>query len=183
MEREALRIGELVTALRRLTDDVGGEAGHVAVDVDRLVDDTVALVERRLAARAVALVRTPSAGLPPVLGDAGELQQVLLHLIDNALHAMPAAGRLAISTEVVDEHLVKLAVTDTGAGIAPANLSRIFDPFFTTKQSWRAPGLGLTTAFRIVEKHHGTIRVHSVVDEGTTMTVTLPAARRTAHLV
>ena len=182
MEKEALRIGDVVATLCRLTDDDGTEGGHVALDVNRVVDDTVALIERRVAGRSVALVRALGA-LPPVLGDPKELQEVLLHLIENALQAMPGAGRLAITTEVVDEHLVRLVVADTGAGIAPAHLSRIFDPFFTTKQSWRAPGLGLTTAFRIIEKHHGKIRVHSVVDEGTTMTVTLPAARREAHLV
>jgi two-component system, NtrC family, sensor kinase len=183
MEKDALRIGEVVSTLRRFTDDFGTEGGLVAIDLDRIVDDTIALIERRVSGRAVALVRTQVRALPPVLGDAEELQQALLHLIENALQAMDGTGRLAISTELVDEHLVKVAVSDTGAGIAPEHLSRIFDPFFTTKQNWRAPGLGLTNAFRIVEKHHGKIKVHSVVDEGTTMTITLPAARREGHLV
>ncbi len=183
MEQEARRIGEVVATLRRFTDDFGTEGGLAPIDLDRIVDDTVALIERRVAGRAVALVRTQARSLPPVLGDAEELQQALLHLVENALQAMNGSGRLAVTTEVVDEHLVKLAVSDTGVGIAAEHLSRIFDPFFTTKQSWRAPGLGLTTAFRIIERHHGSIKVHSVVAEGTTMTITLPAARRDAHLV
>jgi len=183
MEKEALRIGDVVVTLRRFTDDVGTEDGLVALELDRIVDDTLALVERRLSGRSVALIRERGVGVPPILGDAKELQQALLHLVENALQAMDGRGRLAVTTEVSDEHLVKVSVSDTGSGIAPEHLSRIFDPFFTTKQNWRAPGLGLTTAFRIVEKHHGKIKVHSVVDEGTTMTITLPAARREAHLV
>jgi len=73
-------------------------------------------------------------------------------------------------------------VSDEGRGIAPEHLEQVFEPFFTTKEDWQGQGLGLAVAYRIIEAHHGSIKIESKLGEGTTVTVLLPAKRRGAHL-
>jgi two-component system NtrC family sensor kinase len=116
--------------------------------------------------------------LPPVIGDAGQLQQVLLNLILNAERAMRgrAERRLSISASFDDAAgAIQVTVTDSGEGIDGANLSRIFDPFFTTRDVGEGTGLGLSICYGIVRDHGGHIEVNSERDVGTTFTVTLPA--------
>ena len=74
---------------------------------------------------------------------------------------------------MIDDN-VKIAIEDTGSGIAPENLSRIFDPFFTTKPVGQGTGLGLSLAYGIMQKHRGKIEVHSQLGKGTCFTLTLP---------
>ena len=107
---------------------------------------------------------------------ANEIQicQMLLNLILNSFHAMESKGGvLSISTSF-DEDNVQIHVSDTGHGIAPEILSEIYAPFFSTKETGKGTGLGLAIVAQVVEDHHGDIRVNSVVNEGTTFTVTLP---------
>lgn len=113
--------------------------------------------------------------------DAQQIEQVLVNLITNAIHAMPNGGELHLSLETDDRHLT-LRVRDTGTGIAPENLSRIFDPFFTTKPEGEGTGLGLSTAYGIVRRHRGQIQVESTVGVGTTFTITLPCNQSGAEL-
>lgn len=124
-----------------------------------------------------------------ILGDATQLQQVLLNLCVNARDAMPNGGKLLIRAENVrlDEnyarmHLeakpgiyVLLTVTDTGMGIPPAIIDKIFEPFFTTKPVGQGTGLGLSTILGIVRSHGGFINVYSDVGKGTSFKVYLPA--------
>jgi PAS domain S-box-containing protein len=123
--------------------------------------------------------------LPAVDGDASQLEQVLLNLAENARDAMPAGGVLRLSTRHVAGHgatdlgRVELRVTDTGVGIAAADLPRVFEPFFTTKPLGRGTGLGLPVAQGIVGQHRGTITLESREGAGTTARVVLPAS---AHL-
>ena len=108
-------------------------------------------------------------------GDAGRLAQVFLNLVLNAAHAIgdggPDAHRIGISATTTDGE-VTVAVTDTGGGIAQADIARIFDPFFTTKP--RGTGLGLPICQSIVAEHGGTISVRSTAGAGATFTITLP---------
>ena len=109
--------------------------------------------------------------------DAGQMKQVLLNLILNSIHAMPNGGTLTLSAKTTAESPpggfgVCLSVSDTGAGIPPAQRSRIFDPFFTTKDE--GTGLGLAIVHAIVEGHRGRIDVESAEGRGTTFTIALP---------
>jgi len=130
---------------------------------------------------------------PPVYGDAGMIDQVLMNLAVNAHDAMPNGGTLAIS---VDEcwvgpdylehhpdarmgHFVRLQMTDTGCGMSPKIRARIFEPFFTTKGVGKGTGLGLATVFGIVKQHAGWIEVASEVGRGTTFTIFFPASDET----
>jgi PAS domain S-box-containing protein len=121
-----------------------------------------------------------SEDLWPVLGDPGQLGQVIRNLVLNARDAMPTGGRVAVCAENLSgpAPIVRLTVADRGSGIAADVLPRIFDPYFSTKRrgEQRGMGLGLTVARAVVEKHEGTIAVESTPGQGTIIRLTLPAA-------
>jgi signal transduction histidine kinase len=119
-----------------------------------------------------------------VVCNVGELNQVFLNLLVNAAHAIAdtgkhvATGRIVVTTSWSDPDVV-VSVADNGCGIPKENLDKVFDPFFTTKEVGRGTGQGLAIARSIiVEKHGGRIDAESVVGEGTTFTLRLPAAGR-----
>jgi len=113
------------------------------------------------------------------MADETLLKQAFLNIMLNAVEAMPEGGDLAISTRLSPEgaaggrpEWVEAVFDDTGPGIQEEDLGRIFDPFFTTKKD--GTGLGLAITHRIIETHHGTIRVMSQRGKGSTFVVTLP---------
>ncbi len=112
--------------------------------------------------------------LPRVLGNPRDLQQVFLNLFLNAIQAMPKGGLLAVRGTRIGDGAVEVDVVDTGIGIPEENLGSVFDPFFTTKETGAGTGLGLAVSYGIIEKHNGSIAVHSKVGEGTTFTVRIP---------
>jgi len=116
-------------------------------------------------------------------GDPVQIEQVIEHLVRNAIQAMPGGGQLHVSVGSVGGDSLKLVVADTGRGIASAVRERIFDPFFSSKANGgKGVGLGLSISHSIVEAHHGRILVDSVEGRGATFTVVLPAAAAAAHL-
>ena len=114
--------------------------------------------------------------LPPVRGDANQLEQLLLALVMNAIDAMPHEGTLTIRTSASRDRVV-ITVEDDGTGIPQEILSRLFDPFVTTKET-KGVGLGLAISRSIVERHEGQISVWSEPARGTKFTITLPAVAR-----
>lgn len=152
-----------------------------------VVQETVALVERELAKENIAIVRR-LAPVPPTMGDAGQLAQVLLNLLTNARDAMrdQGGGTITIELETRDGELI-LAVSDTGCGIPEHLIDQIFQPFVTTKgarngSTVAGTGLGLAISYGIIEQHGGTMSVASRVGGGTTMTIRLPIRRKQAAL-
>lgn len=108
-----------------------------------------------------------------ILGNAGQIGQVFLNLITNAIQAMKNGGVITFSRH--DDHkYIYIDVEDTGSGIKPEILDKIFDPFFTTKPVGEGTGLGLSITYSLVKQHGGEIKVKSVLKEGTTFTVKLP---------
>src|SRR5262249_2686054 len=112
-------------------------------------------------------------------GDRNLLQQVLMNICVNALHAMADGGSLLIEVKPEDQYrngraFVGLRVSDSGQGIAPDSLAHVFDPFFTTKEVGEGTGLGLSVARRIVEEHGGWIEVANREVGGAAFTVWLP---------
>ena len=113
--------------------------------------------------------------MPPIYCDAGQIQQVLLALMMNAVEAMPRGGRLKVETSYHVEHREAwITIRDEGMGIPEDVLPHIFEPFFTTKAEGKGVGLGLAIAFGIVQQHGGNIKVASTPQKGTTFTVILP---------
>ena len=114
------------------------------------------------------------APVPPVLGNASELREVLVNLVQNALDALPRGGTVRMRTEAVDDEVL-VTVADNGMGMPPRVRHRIFDPFYTTKGA-KGSGLGLSVAYTIVARHKGQIMVESEEGQGTTFTIRLPVA-------
>jgi two-component system NtrC family sensor kinase len=111
--------------------------------------------------------------IPLVTCYPGELNQVFMNILSNAIEAIDDKGEIRIET-MSDGRDVYIAISDSGCGISPEHLDRIFDPGFTTRGVGVGTGLGLATSYRIVDKHEGTIRVQSEVGEGSTFTVRIP---------
>ncbi|HEY7180681.1 MAG TPA: ATP-binding protein, partial [Blastocatellia bacterium] len=151
------------------------EARYAPVDLNRVIDDTIQLLEAQLRNTEIEVVRSYADELPPAFGDGPKLQQVLMNLILNARDAMPQGGRLEISTEAGEDSVV-IEVRDNGLGIAPEHLAKIYDPFFTTKQIGKGTGLGLAVSYGIISDHGGHIDVESNLGEGTRFQITLPLA-------
>ncbi len=153
------------------------------IPMGMVVENALCLVAKEFEERRILLERR-LAKVRPVLGSAGQLQEVVLNLVLNAIHAIEFDGRIEISLEETGGRVV-LRVKDNGCGIPPENLDRIFDAFFTTKGALGGgtvggSGLGLSVSYNIVRAHAGTIGVESAPGEGATFTVTLPAVEEPA---
>jgi signal transduction histidine kinase len=167
----AERIRDIVKNLR--TFSRLDEAEFKKTDIHEGIDSTLRLLSRYFRADNITLVRDYGQ-LPPIEAFSGQLNQVWMNLLVNAAQAVSAGGgEVRIKTRAAEES-VMVSIGDTGGGIAPEHLNRIFDPFYTTKPVGEGTGLGLSISFGIVERHGGKITVNTVVNEGTTFTVTLP---------
>ncbi len=113
-----------------------------------------------------------SDGLPLVLGDHGQLKQVMLNIIRNTYDALPNGGKLEITSGIKGDKLVRLTFKDNGVGIPKDKLNKLYDPFFTTKAD--GVGLGLSISHGIINAHEGSIEVDSEVGKGTTFIIYLP---------
>jgi two-component system NtrC family sensor kinase len=112
-------------------------------------------------------------GIPEVMVDADQIQQVFINFILNASEAMPNGGQLVIESRLTAaKEFIEIKFTDSGCGISDKDKRRIFDPFFTTKQ--QGTGLGLSISHGIVERHGGKIILDSELGKGTTFTIFLP---------
>jgi two-component system, NtrC family, sensor kinase len=172
IEEGASRTAEIVKGLRtfsRLDEDHLKE-----VDLHEGIDSTLTLLRPRLG--TITVVRDYG-DIPLVECNPGQINQVVMNLLTNAVQAIDAhshgAGTVTITTRATDD-AVTIAVADTGGGIPDDVRARIFEPFFTTKAIGAGTGLGLSISYGIIEQHGGTIDVASAPGEGTTFTVTLP---------
>ena len=150
------------------------------ISLRRLIADTVAFLEHQPMLRGRHLENSVASDLPHIRADANQLSQVLMNLLLNAAQATPEGGRITISANkltFVDS--IEVRVVDTGRGIPPDILPHVFEPFFTTKRG-KGTGLGLSISQAYVRSHNGDIRVDSVLDHGTTVTITLPVRQEEA---
>jgi signal transduction histidine kinase len=174
IEEGARRASDVVQNLLRFSVQ-RKEPVRTAVDLNKLVRDTLSLTESLVREQKIDLAFDLADDKPRARADAGQLAQVLLNLVANARTAMPSGGKLRIATRKVGGEAA-LVVEDSGKGIAPEHKERIFEPFFTTKDDWSNVGLGLSVSYRIVAEHGGRIDVASEVGRGATFTVYLPSS-------
>jgi signal transduction histidine kinase len=111
--------------------------------------------------------------LPEIDCYPGQLNQVFMNILSNAIQAINAEGQITIQTSMLD-NMVKISISDDGQGMTEVTKQKIFDPFFTTKDVGQGTGLGLSISYGIIEKHNGKIEVTSTLGQGTTFTITLP---------
>ena len=145
-----------------------------SVDLYAVARDALSLVEPQASAISVKTHVDRQAGIPRVMADPESLRSALTNLIINGLQATDGTGgRLSIVLSSQDQgRRVCIEISDTGRGIAPADISKVFEPYYSTKET--GTGLGLAIVRKAVDDHHGTISVKSKVGEGTTFTITLP---------
>ncbi|MFB0556156.1 MAG: sensor histidine kinase [Phycisphaerae bacterium] len=147
----------------------------IQVNLNKVVEDGLYFFEARCAREGIELVQLLSANLPEITADPGQLNQLLVNLVVNALQSMPGAGRITVQTRFCD-HNVLLSVEDTGTGMSKEFLDKIFIPFFTTKDVGHGTGLGLPVVYGIVTAHGGSIKVDSKPGCGTRFEIQLPVA-------
>ena len=171
--RETKRCAAII---RRLLDFAREKAPEKKfADLNRLIEETVHLVERpaHLAHIEIRLELDPA--LPPVWMDPDLIKQVVMNMLVNAQHAIDHEGAITVRTRKLADK-VEISIIDTGCGIRAEDLPRIFDPFFTTKGVGKGTGLGLSVSHGIVEAHGGSIEVESTPGHGSTFRVYLPLA-------
>ena len=170
---ESRRCGDLVKNL--LTFSRTAPLNVQTTDLNTVVDRAVRLVAHQMELNGVELHLELPPGLPGVQCDPGQIEQVLLALIMNAIDAMPRGGNLWVGTKLDEDAGEEIFwVRDDGSGIPQDILPQIFEPFLTTKESGKSVGLGLAVSQNIVARHRGRIEVTSELGKGTTFTVTLP---------
>lgn len=179
IENESRRCGDIV---RNLLTFARVQPLNISdFDLNRIVRQTVKLVEHKLELGNIVPHLELAEDLPQLRGDAGQIEQLLLAIIMNAIEAMPREGNLHIVTRPTagagGQPSITIAIEDDGVGIPPEILPRLFEPFTTTKDEGKGVGLGLAISQAIVQRHAGKIEVHSEVGRGTTFTIELPVEK------
>jgi len=168
---ESRRCGDLVKNL--LTFSRTAAVNLAPADLNAVIQQSLRLIQHETELLGIQCQLALDDALPQINCDAGQIEQVVLALLMNAMDAMPRGGNLWLSTRA-EGGQVLIQVRDDGVGIAPDLLPRIFEPFLTTKETGKGVGLGLAISRGIVEQHGGTIEVASELGRGTTFTVRLP---------
>ncbi len=173
-ERAAAKITDLVSAMKRLTHMDRAPVSE-AIDVEQGLRDTVMVLGHKARDKSVSVKIDVAPSLPRVHAIGGELEQVWMNVLDNALDAVDLGGHVAVTAKP-EGHVLVVRVIDDGPGIAPEHQEKIFDPFFTTKSPGKGTGLGLDIARTHVRGHGGDIDFDSRPGR-TEFRVTLPLAR------
>jgi two-component system NtrC family sensor kinase len=172
--------------IRRLLDFAREKAPEKKfADLNRLIEDTVRIVERPAHLRDIQIELDLDRSLPQVWVDANMIEQVVMNMLVNAQQAIEEKGSITVRTRRAAQAMspepgakpvpmVEISIIDTGCGIPEANMKRIFDPFFSSKDVGKGTGLGLSVSHGIVKAHGGVIEVESKVGEGSTFRVYLP---------
>ena len=149
-------------------------------DINEITRSAIQLIENNALLKGVNLHFKPAERLPMRTVGRSQIQSVLLNILLNALDATESGGTITVTTTMglssgkTVKKGIEISVSDTGCGIPPANIERIFDPFFTTKEVGKGTGIGLSVSYGIIERHEGSIRVHSTVGKGSTFRIWLP---------
>jgi signal transduction histidine kinase len=158
LENSSARISDLIKAVKEYS--YMDQAPVQEVDIERSLETTLTIMHHKLK-RGITVTRDYAPGLPKVMANGSELNQVWTNLIDNAADAMNGNGKLTVRTARENDFVV-VEIADNGPGIPPDIKSKIFDPFFTTKGVGQGTGLGLDIVSRIVKSNHGLLNVSSV---------------------
>jgi PAS domain S-box-containing protein len=174
VRRQADRATDIVNNLLNFSR-TGSAAEFNQLDIHRVLDDTLQLLEPQLRRSQIEIVRDYGEELPEVHGNSGKLQQVFTNLILNARDSISNGhGLITLKTRNGEDGQLVVEVADNGVGIAPEHVAKIYDPFFSTKGIGGGTGLGLAVTYGIVQEHSGHITVSSTPGEGSTFRISLP---------
>lgn len=144
-----------------------------AVDINQILEEQIHALDRSKAA-SVSVARELASDLPSIAGDPVALSGAVMHLLTNAVDAMPTGGTLTVHTDLRPDDCIEIRVSDTGCGMAKQVLDRALDPLFTTKTRGKGAGLGLPAVYGVVKAHHGLLEIRSQPGQGTQVSITLP---------
>lgn len=193
---EAIAEQENIPKIRELADKVLKRSKHMAsvilnlsgytrantqdviqeVDVNERLDGAVEMALMSLYSDDIDIVKNYNTNAW-IKAKPEEIQQAFLNIINNAVQAMEGKGRLEISSRLEGGHVL-IDIQDTGPGIPKEHISKVFDPFFTTREVGKGTGLGLNIVHRVVEKYGGNIKINSEMNQGTTVTISLPQSEQ-----
>jgi signal transduction histidine kinase len=178
-EKALQKIENGVKRARTITHQLLGnvrksEAILAEVDVAELIKEVIQLIQKEAKDKEIVVELQTDDDLKPIWADPNHIRQVLINLLNNAIHATSERGRITFRVEAATDD-ISITVSDTGMGIPKENLEKIFEPFFSTKAPGEGTGLGLFVTKEIVEKLGGKIRVDSRVGRGARFVVQLPS--------
>jgi signal transduction histidine kinase len=169
-----------------------GELKAAPCGINDIVETSLDLVRHMIKFDKIIVERDMRPGLPLLNVDKGKIEQVLVNILQNAVHAMPAGGSIYLRTRKsvfgarppaaakgidrldLGQEMIEIEVEDTGRGIAKDNMDKVFEPFFTTKDPGKGTGLGLPVCANIIEMHKGAIEIRSEEGKGAKVTIILP---------
>jgi signal transduction histidine kinase len=173
IERSSLHAREVIKKLMLFARQMPPQ--KTEVNLNKIVEEGLYFLESRCAKENIKIERSLASSLPEIIADPGQITQVIMNLVVNAIQAMPESGKVLIKTLDHEDH-ISLIIEDTGFGMSKDVLRKIFIPFFTTKEVSKGTGLGLSVVHGIVTSHGGTIEVKSRIDHGTRFEVKFPKA-------
>jgi two-component system NtrC family sensor kinase len=147
---------------------------HEEIDLNDTIKEVIEFLDKEVLYRGIQLETHLKEDIPRIVSDKGQLQQVFLNIINNAIDAVSDGGLIIISTDLKDHDKVSITIKDNGSGIPKDKLKHIFEPFYTTKEKGKGTGLGLSITYGIIERLGGEIHVESELNMGTTFTVDIP---------
>jgi two-component system NtrC family sensor kinase len=150
------------------------DASYELIDLNETILEVLSFLDKEILFRDIKLVRNLAPNLPQIKTDRGQVQQVLLNIINNAVDAVAREGVIELSSEQKDSQTIAVSISDNGKGIPKSHLKHIFEPFYTTKEKDKGTGLGLFISYGIIRKLGGSIHVDSEADKGTTFIIELP---------
>ena len=172
-------IFESVNRCRTITHRLLGfsrrmDVSHDAINLNEAIKEVIGFLEKEILYRNIVLTLNLKEDLPKAVTDRGQIQQVFLNIINNAVDAVEEGGQIEISSNKKDEKTVRVSIRDNGMGIPKEKIKHIFEPFYTTKEKGKGTGLGLSISYGIMQRLGGTMLVESEVHKGTTFIVEIP---------
>lgn len=176
---EAERLSGIV---EELLDFSRMQSGHISMQFTRMdllaeLEEAVVLFRDRAKREGIGLIYVEAAELPPIVGDRDRLKQVFINIIDNAIKYSNPGGRVRVEAADMGAH-VQVVISDSGVGIAKADLPNVKNKFYKANRTRPGSGIGLALADEIVRRHKGKLEIESEEGVGTTVTITLPAAAK-----
>jgi two-component system NtrC family sensor kinase len=179
IEKASLHAREVVKKLLLFSRQMPSRKSRV--DINKLIKENLYFLESRCAKEGIEVMYLLETGLPEIVADPSQLNQVIVNLVVNAIQAMSDGGKLVLETWSHEDGSVMFAVEDTGIGIPEEIRDKIFLPFFTTKDMDLGTGLGLAVAHGIITAHHGAVHVKSDIGCGTRFEIILPITNEQSH--
>ncbi|MEO5358622.1 MAG: ATP-binding protein [Nitrospirae bacterium YQR-1] len=153
------------------------DVNYEEVDIKELIREVIGFLEKEMQYKNIQLTEDYSSDLPRVITDKGQLQQVILNIINNAFDAVEKGGIIEVSSHINDDSRLIIAIKDNGSGMSEEQQKHIFEPFFSTKERGKGTGLGLSISNGIVKKLGGSLLVQSSPGKGSVFNIDLPLKR------